>query len=65
LIEQEPGPRGSPHIPHALGASRLDASTLVDPFALTAKTDSSFCRSSPEQDGQLGDSALLVRYSNW
>jgi hypothetical protein len=52
-------------MPHALGASRRDASALVDPFALTAKTDSSFCRSSPEQDGQLGDSALLVRYSKW
>jgi hypothetical protein len=29
-------------MPQALGVSRLDASALVDPFALTAKTDSSF-----------------------
>jgi hypothetical protein len=38
---------------------------LLDPLALTANTDSNFCRSSPEQDGQLGAVWSRVRYSKW
>jgi hypothetical protein len=35
-MEHEPGPRGSPQVPQALG----EWETLVDPLALTAKTES-------------------------
>ena len=42
MIEQEPGPRGSPHEPHGAGPKFLAA--LVAPDEPTAKTESCFSR---------------------
>ena len=60
LIEQDPGPLGSPHAPHGPEArTGVDA----DALALTAKTDSCFSSSALLHDGQLGDWPARVRYS--
>jgi hypothetical protein len=42
LIEHDPGPRGSPHEPHAPVDAGNGAGSLFPPLVLTAKTDSSF-----------------------
>jgi hypothetical protein len=49
-------------MPHA-PTGWLVASVLDPPLVFTANTDSSFCRSSPVQDGQLGVCPWRVRYS--
>jgi hypothetical protein len=49
LIEQDPGPRGSPHVPHAVGAS---AERWLEEE--TAKVDSRRSRSALLHDGQAG-----------
>jgi hypothetical protein len=49
-IEQEPGPRGSPHDPQTPLSIR---ESVLEPV-LTAKTDSCFSRASPWQAGQAG-----------
>jgi hypothetical protein len=49
-IEQEPGPRGSPHDPQGPMPIRESVFGLV----LTAKTESCFSRASPWQAGQVG-----------
>jgi hypothetical protein len=49
-IEQEPGPRGSPHDPQTPLSIR---ESVFEPV-LTAKTDSCFSRASPWQAGQAG-----------
>jgi hypothetical protein len=58
----DPGPRGSPHIPH-------DPAACCDgrppPLVLTANAESSFWRSALAQGGQLGDPPPRVRYSKW
>jgi len=61
LIEQDPGPRGSPHMPHApVGvADRSDD----DPLALTAKTDNCFSSSALAQRGHCGITPSRVRNS--
>src|SRR5258706_2127564 len=64
LIEQDPGPRGSPHDPHAPVDAGNGAGSPFPALVLTAKTDSSFCRFAPSHDGQLGDWPSRVRYSN-
>jgi hypothetical protein len=48
-MEQLPGPRGSPQVPHGPAAARGAASAL----ALTAKTDNCLSSASLEQDGQV------------
>jgi D-arabinose 1-dehydrogenase-like Zn-dependent alcohol dehydrogenase len=66
-MEQEPGPRGSPHDPQAaaaeavIGRSENDLAGVLD---CAANTDISFCRSALWQAGQLGDWPSRVRYSN-
>jgi hypothetical protein len=49
LIEQDPGPRGSPQVPHAAGASAARALD-VD----TANVDNRRSRSALLQDGHAG-----------
>ncbi len=51
FIEQEPGPRGSPHRPHAPADGM---SNDLSPPPDTANTDSSFCRSSLLHVGHAG-----------
>ena len=58
----DPGPRGSPHLPHDPTASR---DGRPPPLALTANTERSFSRSALSHDGQLGDWPPRVRYSKW
>ena len=59
---QAPGPRGSPHEPHALiGRSENDLAGLLD---CAANADSRFCSSAPSHDGHAGDWPARVRYSN-
>ena len=62
-MEQEPGPRGSPHEPQAPdeGAESPEEETEPD---VTAKTDSCLSSSALAQEGQLGDCPARVRYSN-
>jgi len=55
FIEQDPGPRGSPHAPHAPPDAGNGAASLLAPFVLTANTERSFCRFTLWHDGQLGD----------
>jgi hypothetical protein len=62
LMEQAPGPRGSPHAPQGDAAAVLSGDEA--PFA-TANTDSCFSSSALAQAGQLGDSRSRVRYSKW
>jgi hypothetical protein len=67
LIEQEPGPRGSPHVPHGpigpfADGCENDLAGLLD---WAANTESSFWRSLPAQLGQLGDWPSRVKYSKW
>src|SRR5438093_5856969 len=64
---QAPGPRGSPHAPHApgplaalIGRSENDFAGVLD---CAAKTDISFCRSAPWHAGHDGDWPSRVRYS--
>lgn len=59
--EQEPGPRGSPHVPH--GPAGGWTNDLPGPLDWAANTDSSFCRSAPWQEGQLGACPSRVRNS--
>ena len=52
---QAPGPRGSPHDPHALiGRSHFPAD-LAGVLDCAANTDISFCSSAPLHEGQAGD----------
>ncbi|MGC4080773.1 MAG: M28 family peptidase [Vicinamibacterales bacterium] len=53
FIEQAPGPRGSPHIPHGLGAGPSNRAVDAWP-ALTAKTDICLSSSVPAQLGHDG-----------
>jgi hypothetical protein len=55
LIEQEPGPRGSPHEPQAPADPWNGEGLLFPPAVLTAKTDSNFRRFALWHDGQLGN----------
>jgi len=64
---QEPGPRGSPHAPHApgppaalIGRSENDFAGVLD---CAAKTDISFWRSSLVHAGHAGDWPSRVRNS--
>ncbi|SVA37479.1 uncharacterized protein METZ01_LOCUS90333, partial [marine metagenome] len=50
LIEQEPGPRGSPQLPHAGGTREPVAGSLRP----TAKAESRFLSEVPSQLGQAG-----------
>ena len=59
-MEQEPGPRGSPHEPHGAGAALRDGD---DGAVLTAKTDSCFSSSVLAQAGQIGVRSPCVRNS--
>jgi len=60
-MEQDPGPRGSPHIPHApVGVAERAGD---DPLALTAKTDNCFSSSTLAQRGHSGDRPSRVRNS--
>ncbi len=60
---QAPGPRGSPHDPHALiGRSHFPAD-LAGVLDCAAKTDISFCSSAPLHDGHDGVWLSRVRYS--
>ena len=52
FIEQEPGPRGSPHRPQADGPNCAGAALPED--APTAKTESCFSSSWLAHDGQAG-----------
>ena len=52
FIEQEPGPRGSPHdAAGAVGRSRIADDDLAGVLDCAANTDISFCRSAPLQPG--------------
>ena len=60
---QEPGPRGSPHDPHALiGRSQFPAD-LAGVLDCAANTDISFCSSAPLHDGHEGVWLSRVRNS--
>src|SRR5580765_7061270 len=60
---QAPGPRGSPHDPHALiGRSHFPAD-LAGVLDCAAKTDISFCSSAPLHEGHDGVWLSRVRYS--
>jgi hypothetical protein len=59
-MEQEPGPRGSPHDPQG-PATGADADA---PFAETAKTDSLGVRFLPRHFGQMALSFPKTRASN-
>jgi len=65
LIEQEPGPRGSPQVPHGPMGPLADGceNDFAGVLDCAANTDSSFCRSTPAQVGQLGDCPWRVKYS--
>ena len=62
-MEQEPGPRGSPHEPHGpIGCVPEKPAEL--PLAPTANADSRFCSSWLSHEGHAGDCPARVRYSN-
>jgi hypothetical protein len=54
FMEQEPGPRGSPHVPQAPAGAAANAEG-AGAFELTANTDSCFSSSALAHEGQLGD----------
>jgi hypothetical protein len=60
FIEQAPGPRGSPQLPHGAGAA-LRVGSFAD-SAPTANTESCLARSSLRQDGHA--STVFSRTSN-
>ena len=59
FIEHDPGPRGSPQVPHGPAKSF----GAPEPPALTAKTDSCFSSAALAQAGQEGSCPCRVRYS--
>ena len=63
FIEQDPGPRGSPHDPQ--GPIDSFAEKAAPPLAPTAKAERRFRKSSLSQDGHDGVWSARVRYSNW
>ena len=60
LIAQEPGPPGSPHVPHASAAALLADEAAVP---LTANADSCLSRSALVHAGQAGILSARVRNS--
>jgi hypothetical protein len=50
---QDPGPRGSPQVPH--GADGVDLNDFAGLSDCAANTDSSFCKSTPWHAGHDGD----------
>ena len=62
FIEQEPGPRVSPHVRHGPLADGCE-NDFAGVLDCAAKTDISFWRSTPVQAGQAGDWPSRVRNS--
>ena len=60
---QAPGPRGSPHEPHALIGRSQPPDDLAGVLDWAAKTDMSFWSSTPLHAGHEGDWLSRVRYS--
>jgi len=60
FIEHEPGPRGSPQLPHGLGD---DEKLFCEPP--TAKLESCWSRLWLEHDGQVGSSEPRTTASKW
>ena len=61
-MAQEPGPRGSPQVPHALAPLAGDFEAELFP---TAKTDNCCSSFAPWQAGQVGGWLLCTSFSNW
>ena len=63
FIEQAPGPRGSPHAPHALGAA--SRAEYFGDSAPTAKTDNCFSMSALWHDGHANTVCSRTSNSKW
>lgn len=62
FIEQEPGPRGSPHDPHAPTGISVAPDAALE--VLAANTDCRFSSVVPWHDGHSGVEAPRVSHSN-